>query len=99
MSAEPPFLKKTWPGIFGLAHENHIRQIAKIILLHSYSGAANNDEGSPPFQFAQNLAHAETLYDHPGEADHIGLGQAVKIQGFDILIEQSDVVARRRERC
>jgi hypothetical protein len=48
-------------------------------------------------ELGQYFAHAEPLDNHAGEADQIGLGQAVEVQRLDIFVDQSDMQIRRSQ--
>ena len=48
-------------------------------------------------QLGENLAHAHTLHAHAREADDIGRGQALVVDGRDVLIQERDAVLTGRQ--
>ncbi len=96
--ALPPFVEEPRPGFLGLADEDHVGQVAEIILLDGHPRAARHAEAAALLQLGEDLLHAEPLHAHPRDADDVGPLATLPVDRLDVLVDQGDRVLARRQR-
>ena len=93
-----PFLQKSRPGLFRLADEDHVGQVAEILLLDADPGAADHREHAAALQFGEDFAHPGPLHVHARHADDVGPRAPIVVDRLDIFVDQRHRVLGRRQR-
>ena len=88
MPALPPVLKKSRPGLFRLADEDHVGQVPEIVLANADPGTADHGERAAAFQFAKDFPHPCPLHVHARQADDVRLRDAVVVDRLDVFVDE-----------
>ena len=93
----PPVGQELGPGRLRLADEDRLHEALEGLLGHRHPRSADNAERAPGPELAEDFPHPVLLDAHPGETDDVGPGEAREVDRLDVLIDESHVVALRRE--
>ena len=93
-----PLDQKLGPGVLGLADENHVGKLAKIVFLDGDPRSADDAEAAATLELGEDLLHPEPLHAHPGHADDVGLLAALPVDRLDVFVHDRDRVLGRRQR-
>ena len=92
-----PFPEKAGPGLLGLAHKDHVNKAVEPVLRHADPGPSHDREDSPVGKLDQDLAHPVALDRHAGDPNHVERLECIKVDLFDVLINDHNLVLGRSQ--
>ena len=92
-----PLLEKAGPGLLGLAHKDHVDKAVEPVLRHADPGPSHDREDTPAGKLDQDLAHPVALDRHAGDPNDVERLECVKVDLFDVLINDHNLVLGRSQ--